>query len=338
MRQLRRPQYTVPTMADSGPGGQRRLSDRRKYEQTGSVPASFTPHWTKADVKGLLHSMQGRVCAYCGMRTNGLDVDHFRPKGGIADDQAHGGYWWLACDCSNYFLGCTVCNQTRKRTSFPLLPGAARCTYYTRDTIATEKRALLDPAEDPLEEWLTIAPDDVTGRLIANPNLNPTDRSRVQDAIELFGLNVDAEVRSQRSKAYEEACRAATNKQWDELRQSAMRHCPHSLAARIVLQRAAPEHLPGAEEEMKDLANSLWEELRTLVREIQNLRARSKPIRPVDERQLRALGWALIILRTDPPAGDPATADAYLVELLKREEAEIRVEIVDLFRALLAEQ
>jgi uncharacterized protein (TIGR02646 family) len=334
MRRLRRPHYIVPTMADSGPAGRRRLGDRLRYEQTESVPVSFPSYWTKADVKGLLLAMQGRICAYCGMGTNGLDVEHFRPKAAIDDEGAHAGYWWLAYECSNYFLGCTVCNRIRKKTSFPLLPGATRCSYLTRETIAAEERVLLDPADDPVEAWLTIDPDDVTGRLMPNPGLNPGERSRVQDAVESFGLNLDPEVRSQRSKAYEDAARAAAEQRWDDLRCSAMRHRPHSLAARIILQRAAPQHLPSAEEEMRDLVNSLWKELRTLVCELRNLRAGAKPIRRVDERQLHALGWALIVLGTDPPAGDPATADAYLGELLEHEEAEIRTEIVALFQVL----
>jgi uncharacterized protein (TIGR02646 family) len=334
MRRLRRPQYTVPTMADSGPGGRRRLGDRIEYAQTATAPVVFPSHWTKPDVKGFLYAMQGRICAYCGVDTSGLDVEHFRPKGAIEDDKVHGGYWWLAYECSNYLLGCTVCNRSRKNTRFPLLSGATRCTYNTRDTIAVEKRVLLDPAEDPVEEWLTIDGDDVTGKLIPDPSLDAAARSRVQDAIDLFGLNLDPGVRAQRSKAYEEAVRAAVEQRWDDLRQSAMRHRPHSLAARTVLQRQAPERLPSAEEEMRDLVDLLWGSLRTLLHETGNLRARAKAPSPLDDRQLHALGWALAVLRSDPPAGDPATADAYLGELLERETAEIRTEIVTLFRVL----
>lgn len=152
MRRLRRPQYVVPTMADSGPGGRRRLSDRLEYESNRTLPVTFPKHWSRPDVRGLLHAMQGRICAYCGMSTSGLDVEHFRPKGSIEGDEAPGGYWWLAYESSNYFLGCTVCNSKRKRASFPLLPDATRCTYATRVAIASEGRLLLDPAEDPIEE------------------------------------------------------------------------------------------------------------------------------------------------------------------------------------------
>jgi hypothetical protein len=206
--------------------------------------------------------------------------------------------------------------------------------YDTRDAIAVEARVLLDPAEDPVEEWLTIDRDDVTGKLIPNPRLDAGARLRLQDAIDLFGLNLDPEVRAQRSEAYEEAARAAVERRWDDLRHRAMRHRPHSLAARTVLQRVAPEHLPSAEEEMRDLVGLLWRDLRTLVYEIGSLRARAKLPSPLDDRQLRALGWALVVLRSDPPAIETAAVDAYLEELLKRETPEIRTQIIALFSVL----
>lgn len=321
-------------MADSGPGGRRRLGDRLEYEQAAAVPTTFPAHWTKPDVKGLLLAMQGRICAYCDIATNGLDVEHFRPKGAIQEDQAHAGYWWLAYESFNYFLGCTNCNRTRKKASFPLLPMAARCTYETRGTLSLEARLLLDPANDPVEEWLTIDWGDLSAKLIPNPILEVRERSRVQEAIDLFGLNLDAEVRSQRSKAYEEAARAAAEERWDDLRQMAMRHRPHSLAAKTILQTVAPERLPNPGEEVRDLLGSLWKDLRTLVGEIRDLRARGKAPGPVDERQLHALSWAVIVLRTYP-TGDATTAESYLGELLERESAEIRAEIVALFRGLL---
>jgi uncharacterized protein (TIGR02646 family) len=301
-------------MADEGPAGRRRLNDRAVYERAGTAPTSFPAHWTQPDVKGLLHAMQGRVCAYCGVGINGLDVEHFRPKGAIQDDEAHGGYWWLAYECSNYFLGCTVCNRLRKKTTFPLLPGASRCTYDTRDTIALEQRVLLNPAEDPVEDWLTIDSLDVTARLVPSPNLNDAERSRVQDAIDAMGLNLDPEVRSQRSTVYEEAARAAVEERWDDLRQKAMRHRPHSLAARTILQRVAPERLPSAEEEAEDLVDLMMNERLTLAREIRDLKARGKAPSLLDGRQREALRWALAVLQSDAPGGNSTAANEYLEE------------------------
>jgi hypothetical protein len=213
------------------------------------------------------------------------------------------------------------------------MPGTARCTFATRDAITGEKRVLLDAAEDPVEEWLTIDSDDVTGRLIPDRGLVDSERARVEDAIELFGLNLDLVVRKERSKAYEQAVRAAAEQRWDDLRRSAMRHYPHSLAARIVLNRLAPERLPSAGDETKDLVEMLWKDLRTLFGEIRELKTRDKNPRPMDQGQLQALCWALVVLSSDPPTGDPAAVGDHLVELIEREK-EFRTEIVSLFRGL----
>jgi len=324
MRHLRRPRYTVPTMLDTGPGGRRRLGDRSHYEQTAAVRVPFPPHWTEPDVKGLLQAMQGSVCAYCGVEIS-LDVDHFRPKGAVDGDQHHGGYWWLAYECSNYLLACTICNR-RKRSRFPILPGATRCSYHTRSAIGTEARVLLEPSEDPVDEWLTLDQADLAGSLVPNPNLSADDRGRVRDVIEFFRLNRDARLRRSRSNAYELAVRAAAEQRWDDLRRSAMRHRSHSLAARIVLERMAPERLPSAADEMRDLIDSLWRDLRVLLKEMSG-----RAPNPVDERELHEFVWALIVLLNDPPAGDSATVAEYLARLLEREQAETQKKMVRLF-------
>ena len=60
-----------------------------------------------------------------------------------------------------------------------------------------------------------------------------------------------------------------------------------------------------------------------------------KTPRSMDERQLQAVCWALVVLRSDPPSGDPVAVDDYLGELLGKESTEIKAEIVTLFRDLL---
>jgi uncharacterized protein (TIGR02646 family) len=278
--------------------------------------------------------MQGRVCAYCGISSNGLDVEHFRPKGPVDGDENHGGYWWLAYDGSNYFLSCPACNRNRKRSYFPLQRGATRCTYEARRELETELRVLLDPAADDVEEWLTIAPEDVSARLIPHPSLGETERRRVQDAIELFGLNLNPEIRRQRFQVYLEAARAAAEHHCDNLRRMAMRHRSHSLVARIVLQRNAPDQLPSPELEMRELVDLLWSDLRTMVHEIWDMKAGGRAPSAIDKRERRALCWALVALRGDPPVGDSASADDYFGALLMKEPAEIRAEFVALFRGL----
>jgi len=188
-----------------------------------------------------------------------------------------------------------------------------------------------DNSIDPIEEWLTIDPNDVTGKLIPNPKVGNGEKSRVQDSIDIFGLNLDPHVRKQRSEAYEAAVRAAFQERWEDLRLSSMRHRPHSIAARIVLTNVAPRHLPSLEDETRDLVNSLWAELRTLIYEIRDLQIRGRLIRNIDKRQLRVLVWALVVLLNDPPAGDSGIADA-LAELLEVEEPHIRKGIASMFQ------
>ena len=83
---------------------------------------------------------------------------------------------------------------------------------------------------------------------------------------------------------------------------------------------------------MLDLIDSLWSDLRMLLKE-----RRGRAPNPVDERELHEFVWALIVLRNDPPAGDPASVAEYLARLLECEQAETQKEIVRLFRECAAQ-
>src|SRR3954447_3584099 len=54
-------------------------------------------------------------CWYCDMRQvrSDMPVDHFRPKGRVAEEKSHPGYWWLAFDWKNFRYSCTFCNSRR---------------------------------------------------------------------------------------------------------------------------------------------------------------------------------------------------------------------------------
>lgn len=63
-------------------------------------------------------------CAYCESpyrAVDALDVEHFRPKGGVDEAPAHPGYWWLAADWRNLLPSCPACNQRRKHVEY--MPG-----------------------------------------------------------------------------------------------------------------------------------------------------------------------------------------------------------------------
>src|SRR5262249_14198650 len=65
-------------------------------------------------------------CAYCESRVRasyGGDVEHYRPKGKVDEDNSHPGYYWLAYNPSNLLPSCALCNQARgKMTHFPIAP------------------------------------------------------------------------------------------------------------------------------------------------------------------------------------------------------------------------
>lgn len=57
-------------------------------------------------------------CAYCESHVgppSDEEIEHYRPKGGVTEDDDHNGYWWLASDWNNLLLSCTHCNQGRKQ-------------------------------------------------------------------------------------------------------------------------------------------------------------------------------------------------------------------------------
>ncbi|MFI2770244.1 hypothetical protein ACH50P_22525, partial [Sulfitobacter sp. M22386] len=57
-------------------------------------------------------------CAYCEGLISGVgarEVEHYRPKGGVAEDTSHPGYWWLAHDWENLLPTCILCNQSRRQ-------------------------------------------------------------------------------------------------------------------------------------------------------------------------------------------------------------------------------
>jgi uncharacterized protein (TIGR02646 family) len=68
-------------------------------------------------VKAALEKLFNNKCAYCespGFAGFPWDVEHFRPKGSVAEDKSHPGYYWLAYTWTNLYPSCVFCNQRRK--------------------------------------------------------------------------------------------------------------------------------------------------------------------------------------------------------------------------------
>jgi uncharacterized protein (TIGR02646 family) len=152
-----------------------------------------------AEVKDKLASCSSGKCWYCESRETRSDntVDHFRPKGRVAECADHEGYWWLAFDWHNFRFSCTFCNSRRrdketgtsggKQDHFPLLDESTRAKTPS-DDITNERPCLLDPlcATDPQLLWFQ---DDGA----AIPKYAEVEAEelylRASKSIELFHLN-----------------------------------------------------------------------------------------------------------------------------------------------------
>jgi uncharacterized protein (TIGR02646 family) len=64
------------------------------------------------DVQHALRQLFHAKCAYCESNLgDSLEVEHFRPKGGVTEDPLHAGYWWLAHSWENLLPACPGCNK-----------------------------------------------------------------------------------------------------------------------------------------------------------------------------------------------------------------------------------
>ena len=123
-------------------------------------------------LRAALEKLFHNKCAYCeshGMAGFPWDVEHYRPKGRVAEDAAHPGYYWLAYTWTNLYPSCVFCNQSRKDKptfddqttgeaagkvdQFPLEPPGSRVSNPLGD-LTTEGRLLLDPCHDQPEQHI----------------------------------------------------------------------------------------------------------------------------------------------------------------------------------------
>lgn len=109
-----------------------------------------------AAIKRKLLEAQHDKCCYCEsefLETGHGDVEHFRPKGSVRQDNnsrvEKPGYYWLGYSWSNLLVSCARCNTSHKGIRFPLQNPDRRARNHN-DAIDNEEPMLVDPgAEDP---------------------------------------------------------------------------------------------------------------------------------------------------------------------------------------------
>ena len=150
-----------------------------------------------ADLKGILSLLSVGKCWYCetpNLRADNV-VDHFRPKGRVAEQPSHEGYWWLAFDYRNFRFACTFCNSRRhgqdtvggKADHFPIHNEDDRAVNEEYD-LDNERPMLLDPTDPADPTLLWFEPD---GRAV--PRYDEVEHSwfhvKADKSIDLYHLN-----------------------------------------------------------------------------------------------------------------------------------------------------
>jgi uncharacterized protein (TIGR02646 family) len=165
------------------------------------------------DVTLRLSDLFHNKCAYCESDLgDNLDVEHFRPKGGVTGETSHSGYWWLAHTWSNLLPSCTSCNRKRrqhlvteamtpdeltglmatkarvshgKANQFPI---AGERAFRKTDQLAKEKPDLIDPTVDDPAPYLRWSKAGHHSVVLAQPQ-DPTETRRALSTISVFALN-----------------------------------------------------------------------------------------------------------------------------------------------------
>jgi uncharacterized protein (TIGR02646 family) len=169
----------------------------------------------------LLELFHGK-CAYCETVITSSqpgDVEHYRPKGRIRDEQGrilkvringdeieHPGYWWLAYDWHNLLPACIDCNRRRRHEDAgsagkgEFFEVRGRRAVMPEDDLAQEQPLLLDPSVgdfDPAQHF----------EFKEDGTIKPvTDEARY--SCELLGLNLREKLVGQRGLMYLQAQQA----------------------------------------------------------------------------------------------------------------------------------
>lgn len=168
--------------------------------------------YAEDDVKKKLNFLFGYKCAYCESDFGALmpvDVEHFRPKGGVVEPTGtlrFPGYWWRASTWENLLPSCIDCNRSRwqkvgtgkfkrgKENLFPLSGGVSPAVDEVG--IAEEHPLLINPAEDQPDDHLQhvyMTSPDGRKESVVQPVVDAvgTEDPKGRASIETYGLNRD---------------------------------------------------------------------------------------------------------------------------------------------------
>lgn len=157
---------------------------------------------TQSSVREKLNKYYFHKCAYCEVICK-AEIEHYRPKKGVSEDNTHNGYYWLAYEWSNLVPSCRYCNtEGGKGNQFPVMGTRVKSPILdvlgkldTEKSIAksteliAEKPYLLHPEIDnPVLALGFTLDDESKGIKILGLD---TDKLRGEKTIKICNLNRD---------------------------------------------------------------------------------------------------------------------------------------------------
>jgi 5-methylcytosine-specific restriction endonuclease McrA len=213
MRRVDRTLVPVPASlhGPASPAARERERAAQHFRTTPEEVFTFR-EYKRQDVADALNVLFHGKCAYCESYIKAVqptDIEHFRPKGRVADCPTHPGYWWLAASWDNLLASCIDCNRRRYHHAQQLahdpLDGEVNGLFYLgkgdlfpilgpqyalteADDLDAEDAALIDPTRrDPKAHlvWLQEEGLSLVGPRMVDGNLDLYG----QHTYRVFGLN-----------------------------------------------------------------------------------------------------------------------------------------------------
>lgn len=219
MRRVDRSAIDVPKSLLPGAAGEQELKVATAHRNDPDPEKKAFKYrvYKNPDVQAALEALFHGKCAYCETSyaaSAPVDVEHYRPKGAVAEDDTHGGYWWIAMNWENLLPSCIDCNRRRgqklyavsgslvacaanakpiagqagKKDSFPLAATGVRAIYQATD-FAGEQALLIDPCRDDPRASLRYSFDPAHPAGIMVPTGSPAQKERGATSIQIYGLN-----------------------------------------------------------------------------------------------------------------------------------------------------
>jgi uncharacterized protein (TIGR02646 family) len=176
-----------------------RTRDKRLISEAIYRESYDTEDGKRSKVEDQLKISYKNKCAYCE-RLCKADIEHYRPKGKVDEDEGHPGYFWLCYEWTNLLPSCITCNREGgKHNQFPIMgnrvfsPDLLPNDHLALDTfkaysatLLAERPMLLHPEIDHPENYFafSVDPEGIGIRLVG---IDPEGRGT--STIEICRLN-----------------------------------------------------------------------------------------------------------------------------------------------------